>query len=81
MQELPVAPIERNVDLPMLSKTTSFGKIISLVTTLRKLKVGEGFRIDDHGWRGRVTATTSYLGIKCRTTKMNDGKLYVERIK
>lgn len=68
------------MDLPIQSKTTSFGRTISLVATMRKLKPGDGFRIDSHLWRGRVTACTSYLGIKCRTTKMEDGKLFIERL-
>lgn len=78
--ELPTATIEQDVQIESHSKTKSFGKTISLVSTLRHLDVGQGFRIDEHGWRGRVTAAASYLGMKVRTTKLEDNRLFVQRI-
>lgn len=75
-----IAPIERGV-LPLLrSKTTSFGKKISLSASIRALKEGESFQIDDFKWRRRVTATAHYLEIPVRTEKLDGGKLRVERV-
>lgn len=81
MQITRAATIERGIDFPPPEQTTSFGNAISLSETMKKLEVGDGgFRIDSAGWRGRVTATASYLGIRVRTTKLPDGKLWVTRV-
>ena len=81
VQTLRTATIEKGISIATPEQTTSFGNAISLSETMKKLEVGDGgFRIDESKWRGRVTATASYLGIRVRTTKLPDGRLWVTRV-
>jgi hypothetical protein len=74
------AVIERGIKVKIRSETKSLGEPISLSATIRKLKPTESFRIDDYKWRRRVTSTSSFLGIKVSTHKMEDGTLLVTRV-
>lgn len=78
----PIAVIETGlVPKPRRYATvTSMGETINLTETMRKMKVGQSFRLDEAIWRRRATATASHVGIKVSTTKMADGKILVTRV-
>lgn len=81
---LPPAIIEKGVVCPKEPRTytTQFGKPISLIETLRSLKVGGSFKIDEssHKWRSRVNAARSYVNlnrkepIRIKTEKIGKGE-------
>lgn len=75
-----IAPIESGIRVPIRSETTSFGKKISLSATIRALKQGQSFQIDQCEWRRRVTATAHFLKLKVKTQRLDDGKLRVIRL-
>lgn len=79
----PIAVIETGIVLKArpYATVTSMGETISLTDTMKALKVGQSFRLDQAIWRRRATATASHVGIKVSTTKMKDGKLLVTRVK
>lgn len=87
---LPPAIIETGVVFtpPVRTETTQHGKPISLIETIRNLKVKQSFTIDDccHEWRARVSAACSYvnkgkkLKVKLRCHKTKEGKLLITRL-
>jgi hypothetical protein len=77
----PVAVAETDVEQRPWTTTTSLGRPISIAESIRNLKPGQSFRIDDHNWRRRITATASYLGIKVSTSRLQDDRLLITRLK
>lgn len=77
----PVATAESGVEQRPWTTTTSFGIPISIADSIRNLIPGQSFRIDDHNWRRRITATASYLKIKVSTSRLQDDRLLVTRLK
>jgi len=87
---LPPAILETGVACvqKVRTQTTQGGKPISLVATIREMKVGHSFWIDEstHEWRARVNAARSHVNrgrkvaIRLKTQKTNKGTLLVTRI-
>lgn len=77
----PIATAESNVPVRPWTTTTSFGKPICMADSIRNLKPGQSFRIDDHTWRRRITSIASYLKIKVSTRRLEDDRLLVTRLK
>lgn len=73
------AIIETGVRVPY-DGPRSYGVPISLSKTMREMKPGQSFRLDDPIHRRNVTATSHHTGIKVRTRKMENGTLLVTRI-
>jgi len=76
----PTAAVESGVCVPPFSTTLSYGKPISVAGSIRALEPGQSFRVDDHKWRRRITATASQINIPVKTNRLPDGKLLVTRL-
>lgn len=77
--EMHEAPIETNLTPRRLRATiTSFGSMVSPTATLRKMKIGDSFLVDDKRGRNSVACAAYRLDIKI-TTEREGNKFRIYR--
>lgn len=66
---MPKAAAESNIDPKCRAAITSFGAVISPTESLRGLKVGQSFVVDDKRGRNSVVSAAYRLDMKIQTAK------------